>query len=194
VKPIKYKAFYKDGLLDPVRLPRSVLRELRVRLGEYGYSGQMLQRPVPAGGGQFKVDRIRVDQAPANPFFRKKVRYWDKAGTEDGGCWTVGVLMGRDDQGRFWILEVIRGQWESAAREAIILQTAQIDGASIRIGIEQEPGSGGKESAQNTVSNLAGFRVSVERPTGSKVYRADPFSVQVNSGNLYLQLAPWNRA
>jgi len=194
VQPAELLGYYEDGLLDPVRLSRDVLQDLRAALGEYGYAGQMLQRPVPLGGGMFKFGRIHIEiSPPAHPFYRQKVRYWDKAGTGGGGAWTVGVLMGWDHEARFWILDVVRGQWESAARETIIKQTANIDTRKVIIGVEQEPGSGGKESAQNTVRNLAGFRVRVDRPTGNKIIRADPFSVQVNAGNVYLKKGPWNR-
>lgn len=193
VQPPEYAEFYVDGLLDPVRLPRMVLTAALAELGQYGYAGQMLQRPVPPGGGMFKTGRITVDQAPTKAFFKQQVRYWDKAATPGGGCWTVGAHLGRDNRGRFWILDIVRGQWDSHSREAIIKQTAVVDGVkSVIIGIEQEPGSGGKESAQNTVSNLAGFRIRVDKPTGNKVRRADPFSVQVNAGNVYMQKADWN--
>lgn len=71
------------------------------------------------------------------------------------------------------------------------MAVAQSDGRNVKIGIEQEPGSGGKESAESTVRNLSGFSVFVERPTGDKVYRADPFSVQVNHGNVRLLRGDW---
>jgi predicted phage terminase large subunit-like protein len=103
--------------------------------------------------------------------------------------------MGQDIEGRFWILDVIRGRWASNEREKIIKQTAIIDGRDIIVGIEQEPGSGGKESAENTVRNLAGWRVVVDKPSGadsSKELRADPYSVQVNNGNVSMIRADWN--
>jgi predicted phage terminase large subunit-like protein len=56
---------------------------------------------------------------------------------------------------------------------------------------EQEPGSGGKESAEATIRNLAGFVSMADRPVGDKVYRADPYSVQVNNGNVYVLRAAW---
>ena len=59
--------------------------------------------------------------------------------------------------------------------------------------MEQEPGSGGKESAENTIRNLAGFSVYAERSTGDKTFRADPYSVQVNNGNVILMSGLWNR-
>src|SRR5690606_19446496 len=60
------------------------------------------------------------------------------------------------------------------------------------VAVEQEPGSGGKESAEATVKNLAGFVAVKDRPTGDKAYRADPYSVQVNEGNVRLLVGAWN--
>ena len=63
------------------------------------------------------------------------------------------------------------------------------------MGVEQEPGSGGKESAEATLRRLQGFRVrlvKVDATTGGKEKRADPVSYQVNGGNLHLPTnAPW---
>ena len=42
------------------------------------------------------------------------------------------------------------------------------------------------------IKNLAGFAAYRDLPTGDKARRADPFSVQVNWGNVYLMYAPWN--
>lgn len=192
VSPRKYVRYYVDGLLDPVRMSRAVLAESLVSLGQYGYSGQMLQNPIPIGGGMFKVDRIAVDVPPRE--MPRMVRMWDKAATAGAGAYTAGVLMGRDLKGRFWVLDVIRGQWDSDVRERIIKQTAGLDGRGVTVYLEQEPGSGGKESAQSTVRNLAGFNVRVDKPTGDKALRADPFSVQVNGENVLMKAGAWNRA
>ena len=54
VSPHECKAFYVDGLLDPLRLNRDILTESLATLGSYGYAGQMLQRPAPADGGIWK--------------------------------------------------------------------------------------------------------------------------------------------
>ncbi len=80
---------------------------------------------------------------------------------------TVGFKMGYDIAQRFWLMDCIRGQWGSDRREAIILQTAQVDGQNVIVGIEQEPGSGGKHSTEMTVKNLAGFNVKVDKPSGA---------------------------
>ena len=78
-------------------------------------------------------------------------------------------------------------------REAIVQETARMDGTSTIIWLEQEPGSGGKESAQASILGLAGFIVYADRPTGDKASRADSYSVQVNNGGIRLLKAPWNR-
>jgi len=197
VKPKSLISYYKDGLLDPVRLPREVLHENKAVAGEYGYAGQFLQWPVPLGGGMFKTTKIKVEEEiPNRTVWLQKVRFWDKAGTEGGkGAFTVGVLMGYSKDKRFWVLDVIRVRLGSAEREALIKRTAEIDGKSIIVGIEQEPGSGGKESAENTVKNLAGWRVRIDKPSGSessKALRADPYSVQVNNGNVVMKRGDWN--
>jgi len=189
VKPRELRRHYVDGLMDPRRLGRAVLDEER-RVGEFYYSGQFLQSPVPPSGGMFKAERLRID-TPTGPW-TQRVRYWDKGGTRDGGAYTVGVLMGRNGDGRFWVLDVVRGQWDAAEREARIQQTAAVDGKAVIIGIEQEPGSGGKESAEATARRLAGYRVRLDRPTGDKAARADPFAAQVNAGNVCLARGEWN--
>ena len=58
--------------------------------------------------------------------------------------------------------------------------------------IEQEPGSGGKESAENTIRNSAGYPVYADKVTGSKEMRAEPCAAQVQGGNVYLVAGNWN--
>lgn len=189
INPPYLKRFYVDGLMDPVRLSRTVLQNTQADIGQFGYAGQYLQSPVPLGGGMFKTDRFEIDVIPPDKQMACIVRYWDKAATKDGGAYTVGVKMGRDkhDPPRFYVMDVVRGQWSSEERERIIKKTAEMDGKHVRVGIEQEPGSSGKDSAEATARRLAGYRVFIDKVTGDKTERADTFSVQVNSGNVTLR-------
>ncbi len=208
VQPPSLAANYVDGLLDPVRLSRDVLNDY-MEDGEFMYSAQFLQRPKPPGGSMFKVNRIKEATVPPWKEFIRLVRFWDKAGTawlkgkKNHSAFTVGTLMGMklDDVGHktFWVLDVIRGRWDSGDRERTIRETAEMDGFGVIIGIEEEPGSGGKQSAEESVANLAGFRVrtvKVSKAEGDKEQRADAFSVQVNHGRVYVPtdadwLEPW---
>ncbi len=191
VKPKGINSRYRDDLLDPIRLPRSVLKQIRMK-GEYAYASQYGQNPVPLGGGMFRVDRIRIDRPPIDRYLRKVVRYWDKAATAGDGAYTVGAKIAKDTDGKFWILDIVRGQWDSSERERTIAQTAEMDGRKVQVGVEQEPGSGGKESAEATVRMLAGYWVRLDRPSGNKALRADPFSSQVNAHNVSIAKGEWN--
>lgn len=194
IVPAEMRKFYKDGLLDPVRLPHVVLDEWRER-GDYFFSGQFGQNPVPLGGGVFKVDGIRTLRSGELPKMRKVVRYWDKAGTLDGGDWTVGAKLGVDDSMRVYVLDVVRVRLDSYRREKLMRGIAESDGVRVVIGIEQEPGSSGKESAEATARTLIGYTVKLNPVSGKgeKIIRWDPFSTQVNAGNVSIVDAPWNK-
>jgi len=126
----------------------------------------------------------------------QRVRYWDKAGTQGGGKYCAGDLMGRRTSGRIVVADVIRGQWSAHNRATVIKQTAEADAkrGSVSTWVEQEPGSGGKESAESTVLNLAGYIVHSERVTGDKLTRAKPYSAQSEAGNIDIVEGPWNEA
>lgn len=199
VEPPELRHRYTDDLLDPVRLPRETLQEKRRILGEWAYAGQYGQAPVPRGGGMFKISQFKYGTWPTG--LMRVCRYWDKAGTQGGGCYTVGALLGFTVNKwtklrEWWVLDIVRGQWESNEREAVILNTAKRDeitcGNLLTIAVEEEGGSGGVESASNTVRRLAGYRVIRDKPKGDKALRSDPYACQVNDGNVTLVVGPWN--
>jgi len=196
LKPPELEKYYVDGLMDPNRMSWDVLKQMEAILGQYGFAGQVGQNPTPPGGGMFHIDQFNiVDRLSSDTNIVKTVRYWDKAGTQGGtGARTAGVLMSIMTNGKYVIHDVVKGRWETHEREQKIKKTAEVDSIRfpyIKIGIEQEGGSGGKESAQATVRNMAGFSVTKDRPTGDKIFRADPFSVQVNEGQVILIRGEW---
>lgn len=182
----------EDGeLLFPERFPAEVVERDKKVMGSYATAGQFQQRPAPRTGGFFAWENLEI--VGAAPKLKKLVRYWDKAGTKDAGARTAGVLMGLGVDGLYYVLDVVKGQWEAPQRERTIRQTAETDDRRTEIWIEQEPGSGGKESAQATIKNLAGFKIKAERATGDKTVRAEPYSVQVEAGNVKLVKGDWNK-
>jgi len=148
--------------------------------------------PIVQDGEMFEISKFKLIDYPPSEII-KTVRYWDKAGTEGGGARTAGVRVSLCKNGEFFIDCVKKDQFAAAKREELIKAIAQLDGEKIRIGIEQEPGSGGKESAESTVKNLRGFIVKVDKVTGSKELRAEPYAVQVGRENVYLKKADWNK-
>lgn len=190
VKPARCAKKYVDGLLDPVRLTRKTLKAIELQ-SQYTKTSQYDLRPTPPGGGMFKTGRIKIE--PQAPRMVKIVRFWDKAASEKKtACYTAGGKLGLDATGRFWILHMERFKLESYERDQKILQTAQIDGTGVRVGLEEEGGSGGKDSARATIKLLAGFRVVAVKPSVDKVIRADPFASQVGGDNVSMVAGPWN--
>ena len=182
-------------LLWPSVFTPKIVDALAKTMGPYHAAGQLEQRPVPRGGGMFKREWFEIIPAvPAN--ILSIVRYFDKAGTAGGdGCRTAGVLMAKTKDGMFIVLDLVAGRWDAVERERVIKLTAHLDKARygyVETWTEQEPGSGGKESAEATVRNLGGFTCKIERVTGSKFVRIEPFASQCAVRNVKLLEGAWN--
>lgn len=147
---------------------------------------------VVEAGGFFQ--REWFPSVVASPIGVERMRYWDKAATPGAGDFTAGVKVAKTAGGIWFIEHVVRGQWAGPARESVIKQTAAADGHGCIIGIEQEPGSGGKDSASDTVRGLAGYTVYADPVTGDKASRAKPLAAQAFAGNVRLVEGPWNLA
>jgi len=195
VCPAEASRYYIDDLFDPVRMPWMVLEELEKIMGQYAYAGQIGQNPTPPGGGMFKVDHFQIMANPPNQAnVVNTIRAWDKAGTTTKkSAYTAGVKIARLADDKWIVLDVKRGKWATHEREKIIRETAESDGRHVEVWLEQEPGSSGKEAAENTMRNLAGFVCKAETSTGDKITRADAFSVQVNIGCVQLLMGLWNK-
>lgn len=175
--------------LCPERYPLERLRKIARRITDFFFAALFQQRPRARDGGLFPREKAKI--VPAAPAGGKSVRYWDKAGTEGGGAYSAGVRMKIVD-GLVYVEDVRRKQLGSHERNQLMRQTAELDGLAVTQWTEQEPGSGGKESAEATVRLLAGYSVHVERVTGDKVTRADPFAAQWQGGNVRLVHGAWN--
>ena len=128
---------------------------------------------------------------------RRSIRYVDKADTKDGGAYTAAALVHDMKDGTTVVEDVLRGQWSALERETRLYQAAQADKATCpryQIWFEVEPGSGGKESGESSVRRFKGFNVQLDRVTGSKEARAEPYAAQVQGGQVSLVAGTWNRA
>jgi len=180
--------------LWPAKYRREQLAQVMSTAGPYEANALYQQRPGARAGNRIKREWFEIVEAA--PKSSRRLRYWDKAGTAGGGAYTASVLMALDAKGTYYVEDVVRGQWSSAQRENVIRQTAEADRSRGpgKVWLEQEPGSGGKESAEATVKNLAGFDVHAEQPTGNKDTRLGPFEAQAEVGNVKLVRGPWNAA
>jgi predicted phage terminase large subunit-like protein len=184
-----------DPLFPQLKPPDFLLAQQKL-LTEASWQSIYQQHPIIVGGGIFPIEKLAVLPTWDRKGIKRSVRYWDKAGTaSEDAAFTVGVLMHMMQDGRYVIEHVTRGKWSALEREQKIKAWAEQDRRTIKrsyeIGVEQEPGSGGKESAEATIRNLAGYRVFADRVTGSKEVRAEPFAAQVQGGNVYLVAGSW---
>ncbi|MBS1903476.1 MAG: phage terminase large subunit [Bacteroidetes bacterium] len=203
-------------LVSTERFSEEDAKSLEKALGSQA-AAQLQQRPVSNEGDMFPASKAESVSADAVPNELTLVRYWDKAFTEGGGAYTAGVLMGIAKNMDLYVLDVVRGQWGAAQRDANILQTANRDakrfggiaqtttavdgtvtqtgvylGGKVKIWLEQEPGSMGRDSVDLLIRSLRGYSVDAERPTGDKVTRAGPFSSQWMAGNVKIVEGEWN--
>ncbi|MGI8655465.1 MAG: phage terminase large subunit [Pyrinomonadaceae bacterium] len=197
-----------DGVDDPMerevgfplstRYPVEYLRQVELTQGSAAFASLYQGVPVAREGNMFKWSWFEpnniVEALPTEGL--TFIRYWDKAFTEGGGAYTAGVLMAKHRSGAYYVIDVVRGQWESGSRDAEILRTAQEDSRrcrGVKQWIEQEPGSTGRDSCAVLIQKLAGYSVEADKVTGSKEERADPLASQAQAGNIKILRAPWLR-
>jgi len=180
-------------LLFPQRFPREVVERDKKVMGAYAVAGQFQQRPAPPAGEEFQPDLIgTVDAIPAGMV--QQCRGWDLGATEGAGDYTAGVKLGKLNDGRYIVLDVVRKQFGTTKRDQLIRATASGDGtALVKQSLPQDPGQAGKGQAAALVAMLAGHVVHTSPETGDKVVRARPLASQVNAGNVVMLRAPWNR-
>jgi predicted phage terminase large subunit-like protein len=112
------------GLLFEARLSRQILNELRDDLGDANYVGQILQEPVPVGGGEFKEHwlqyyhdggvrpremniAILVDPAGGEETQKKKKKISD---------WTVMAVIGLAPDNNYYLLDMVRDRLNPTER------------------------------------------------------------------------------
>ena len=184
--------------LCPERYDLAALMDRKRVLG-HGFYALFQQRPMPREGDFFKRGWFGlVPQVPAT--IQNIVRYWDRGATEKGGDFTAGVLMGFAG-GTYYVLDVVRGQWDSEERDTIIKQTASLDrqfygAGAVQIWQEREGGSSGKDAGISFVKMLRGFPAFTETVSGKgdKAIRAEPFQAQAMVRAVLLVAGRWNEA
>lgn len=152
----------------------------------YVFSGQMMQRPSPAGGGVFKDEWWRYyTQEPA---FEYRVIYADtamKTGQEND--YSVFQCWGKSKDGKAYMIDQVRGKWEAPQlrQQAIAFWSkhkANSNGVLRQMKVEDKvSGTGLIQQLKQEGIPIVGIQRDKDKVT--RGYDAAPM---VESGNVYL--------
>lgn len=195
--------FEDNPHLDLVSYDES-LRELSPMVREQLRNGNWEVRPE---GGLFKREWFTGHLIEPNrlPSGLAVCRFWDLAASEqvrgNDPDFTAGVLLGRDRDGIFYVLDVVRVRATPLGVQQLVRRTAEQDRQLAfahdwrlpAVRMEQEPGAAGKaiiEAYGRLV--LAAFDFKGVLSSGSKEARAAPVSARAEAGHLYICRGLWN--
>lgn len=176
VKPIELKDKYINGLLDTVRLDESVLKELKVNLGSYGYSGQIMQTPTPDGGGIWQKWIIPVDDKDFPVNLTSLGSDWDLAYTEkETNSASAYVTAGLYDNKMY--IDKIGFEWLEFPK---LMNYMKAQKAPHHI-----EGKASGKSAKQTLTNQGIPAIEVQVTGGDKVARATMATPYAEAGMVY---------
>ena len=148
---------------------------------------------IRPSGGFYPVEQVEMlDEAPDCV---RLVRAWDTAHTEGGGDYTVGVLMGLTSQGRYVVLDMIRGRWGPDGVLEQMQRAAAVDGAGVSIRIDIPKGYTGAIHIASLRRDSFPHRDFQGVPlTGEKLVRAQASAAAMGYGRIGMVRAPWTHA
>ena len=122
------------------------------------------------------------------------IRCYDLASTKPSPAnkdpdWTRGVKCSYDKTtGNFYILNMVSLRDRPAMVQNLIDMTAMNDGRKVFIGIPVDAGGSGKIVADDKRARLLGkgYKVVLNKTTKSKLIRAEPFLVALQSGKVFV--------
>jgi predicted phage terminase large subunit-like protein len=181
-----------DNPFLPAAFASTVAAQYTSRLAMQELEGRFID---PEGGLFRRTWFGIVDAAPKSI---STCRAWDLAATPkderraSDPDWSAGVLMGKDEQGTVYLLDVKRLRGSPKQVEAAVRRMAELDGKAVPVWMEQEPGSAGTALADHYARQvLFGFNFHAERSTGDKATRAQPLAAACERGLVKLVSGHW---
>lgn len=171
---------------------REVCERMINDMGLQAFERECQHNVTNATGYFFNVDMIEYIDKIDVPDMVVMWRAWDLAGTEGGGDKTVGALIGRDKLGRYFVLDVVFGNWGTHRVWNEIEKTLASDSPKVRHRFPQDPAQAGKYQAGQMRTQFRKYNPLIKPVSGKKSVRARGFAKEVNSGNVWFVRAPWN--
>jgi predicted phage terminase large subunit-like protein len=201
VKPEVLRKFYKDGLLDPVRLNTNVLADARIDLGSYGYAGQMLQTPLVSGGNVFRSEwfkKFSVYELEDKVSFEGKNIVWnfciDGAYTEESKNDATAIIAYAYMYGNVYVRECLSVRKTMPDVLKFIPEFVKRNGYNTDSRIDTEPKATGLSVIQSIRAATNLNIMAGEQPKGDIKVRAASVVPFVESGRVYLlRDGAWNQ-
>ena len=113
--------------LHPERLSLESLKAIQTRVGEYNFSCQYQQAPIPQGGSMVKAHWLMTyDELPSSLEIRYKLQSWDTAiKTKDINDYSVCTSWIVDKQGRYYLVNVLRKRLEYPDLKKAVIEAAR---------------------------------------------------------------------
>ena len=102
------------------------------------------------------------------------------------------MLLGRKQDGRIVVADVIRVRRKAAEVRALVRNLAVKDGREVWISIPQDPGQAGRDQADSYKVLLSGFTVLSRTITRNKTAMAEPAAALWQQGNIEIVRSAWN--
>ena len=190
---------YDTGYLFPERFPESYYKKAFAILGEYNAQALLQCEPTLRGGNLFEMNNIQIEnEFPKDLLY---VRFWDLASTEQerdvedpdftaGSKIAVKFIEGLP---HLYIAKCIDCQEEAPNRNALIEQTAKIDGPGVWQGVESVAGY--KDTYTIMKKVLKGISIVKKCKVagqGDKIVRAGEVAPIFDAGHVHLLKGQWN--
>lgn len=140
-------------------------------------------------GEKQNFDRTWCEQVYKLPNDLRIVRGWDKAGVAPSPSnrnpdYTAGVLMGKDREGNYYIMNAVRFRMNVGERNQEMIKIAMADGEDTSVILPEDSAAAGKfefqESCKMFIEN--GFTPKKDISKGNKLLRFQPFSAAAQAG------------
>lgn len=192
IGPGRFHMRKTGDLLQPKREPIEVLNVLREGLGNFSYSAQYLQTPIPIDGEIFKWGWFKpYDTAPARHGNDQVVQSWDTASKDkeinDFSVCTTWLVKDKT----FYLLDVFRKRLNyPELRRAVIEHSVRWRPSAVLI---EDKASGTALAQDFQGGELTGvYRPIAIEPEGDKITRAYAQSNAVEAGQVFIpRSAPW---
>ncbi|WP_138481583.1 phage terminase large subunit [Dyadobacter bucti] len=197
VLPAEVRAKYISGLLDPVRLNRSVLDEALTDLGSMGYAGQYDQSPTAKGGNIVKATWFKYMSSasfqsirtPQNPVvFFMDTAYTDKDQDNDPTGIIATCKIGAD----LYITKAAKVYKEFPELIKFVPDWVRANGYSNQSTLRIEPKASGLSVVQQLKRTTDINITTTPTPKDDKKTRLTASSPKIECGRVILITDTWN--